>query len=140
MGAVGRVTPIEGQPVDCYWNLHRRLYSVRARSGPDRGRVVAHADAVRLREVTFVVSEAGRQRVIREGSKNVHAFMRGSWTAAVGDGLADRISYDPYAEPSFVRTADGEPVTTALEVVGVIVDGSPVVSIPRETRDSRAPK
>lgn len=134
------MTPSEGQPVDCYWNLHRRVFSVRSRSGPDRGRVIAHATSVRLRGVTFVVSEAGRSRVIREGSKNVHAFMRGAWTADAPESLGERISYDPYAGPSFVRVADGAQVLAAIEVVGTVVDGSPMVEIPRETRDLRPSK
>lgn len=40
-------------------------------------RTVLHASAVRLTDVRFVVSEAGRQRVLRTGKKTVHAFAEG---------------------------------------------------------------
>ena len=53
-----------------YWNLHRNVYSVRL-----RGRVVAHCENILATNVTFQVSEPGRQRVLKERRKNVHAFV-----------------------------------------------------------------
>jgi hypothetical protein len=66
--------------VSVYFNLHRRLFSVRAEEGPAAGRVIAHARHVTLgghSGCSFVVQEGGRQRVLAEGRKNVHAFVRG---------------------------------------------------------------
>ena len=60
-----------------YFNLHKKLYSIKALDGPCKGRVVAHATHVALDNCTFAVSEAGRQRVIREQKKNVHAGVMG---------------------------------------------------------------
>ncbi|CAB4165115.1 hypothetical protein UFOVP823_10 [uncultured Caudovirales phage] len=31
-----------------YWNLHRKLWSVRAAEGPNKGRVIAHRECVYL--------------------------------------------------------------------------------------------
>lgn len=63
--------------VECYWNLHKRCFSVRALEGPDQGRVIVHAKSVVLFEPKFVVQAAGRDKVRREHKKNVHAFVRG---------------------------------------------------------------
>ena len=63
--------------VEVYWNLHKHLFSVRALEGEHKGRVIDHSYGVRLSNATFVSQPAGRERVRREGKKNVHAFVRG---------------------------------------------------------------
>jgi hypothetical protein len=63
--------------VEVYFNLHRRLFSVRALEGKRKGRVIDHLPECAIRDAKFVVSEAGRQRVLREQKKNVHAYVRG---------------------------------------------------------------
>lgn len=81
-----------------YFNLHRELWSVR---GADC-RVRAHWQAVCILEPTFKVSEAGRQRMIRERKKNVHSFACG--VAHLGVELVEegiqrggvRVTYNPY--------------------------------------------
>jgi hypothetical protein len=67
-----------------YYNLHKKCWSIKALSGSSKGRVVAHADAVELMDCEFRVSEAGRQRVIREKRKNVHAGVAGTLVAMDG--------------------------------------------------------
>ncbi len=62
-----------------YFNLRRKLFSIKALEGPMKGRVVAHRHDVLINDATFKVSEAGRQRVIRERCKNVHAGVSGTW-------------------------------------------------------------
>ncbi len=57
-----------------YFNLHRKCFSIKALEGAMKGRVIAHRDNVLLFHTTFKVSQAGRERVIREKRKNVHAF------------------------------------------------------------------
>ena len=60
--------------VEVYFNLHKHVFSVRsARSG----RVILHTDRVHIRNPEFVVRQGGRQRVLKERKKNVHAFVRG---------------------------------------------------------------
>jgi hypothetical protein len=101
-----------------YYNLHRRVWSIKALSGSNRGRVVAHAANVVLSDVTCRVSEAGRQRVIRERRKNVHAGLVGELVScgdlpwAVRDD-APAITYNPYIAPTFFRKDNGAPVTKA---------------------------
>jgi hypothetical protein len=98
--------------VAVYYNLHRRLFSVKALEGPNKGRVIAHRESVALTDVTFKVREAGRQRVIREGRKNVHAFVIGTLASeAVGGwrGVWCAVTYNPYRFDSFV---DADPFGT----------------------------
>lgn len=99
--------------VAVYFNLHRRLFSVKALEGPDKGRVIAHRDFVTLTDVTFRVREGGRQRVIREGRKNVHAFVIGTlgYSAEAWQAPA-AVRYNPYRSGTFVDVLD-EPVRSA---------------------------
>ena len=62
--------------IEVYWNLHKEMFSVR-----HKGKVIAHVACINVKDAKFVVQKAGRERVLREKKKNVHAFIRG--TAAV---------------------------------------------------------
>lgn len=122
-----------------YWNFHKKLFSVRY-----KGRVIAHVKRFLVKDAELKVSEAGRQRVLREKCKNVHAGVYGHIVAALQvesrykeavnippwDDSAEsesyvvredggRVSYNPYENDSF--TLDGfEPVHTAKTVYGSI--------------------
>lgn len=97
-----------------YWNLHKHVWSIKALSGYAKGKVIAHASGVTLSNVHGKVSEAGRQRVIREQRKNVHAGIVGmldinrydaniSTPTDYDDGTAfGRITYNPYKAPTFL--------------------------------------
>lgn len=69
--------------VQVYWNFNRKLFSIRMKSGPTHY-VVAHASAVLLEDANFHVSERGRQRVLRDKRKNVHATVTGKLLGMVG--------------------------------------------------------
>ena len=99
--------------VEVYFNLHKRVFSVRSCK---TGRVVHHTKNVHIRDPQFVVREGGRQRVLRERKKNVHAFVRGNLTAFKDNPsrLADTIGYNPYKYDSFVNVTDEEPVYKAF--------------------------
>lgn len=71
-----------------YWNLHRACWSVKALEGAHRGRVVAHASDWQVAGAAFKVSEAGRQRVLREQRKNVHAGVGGHLVAITRLGVS----------------------------------------------------
>ncbi len=104
--------------VEVYFNLHKKTFSVRlARSG----RVLLHTDEVHIDNPTFVVRKAGRERVLREGKKNVHAFVRGDITV-FNDFNPDRldytlVSYNPYKFDTFVDVTDTRPVRVAKRAV-----------------------
>lgn len=92
-----------------YYNLHRKVWSVKALEGPQKGRVVAHRDMVMLRDPQGKVSQAGRKRVLEEQRKNVHAGIVGTWLPDGWPRLSvcwDEITYNPYKYDSFVYKAD----------------------------------
>lgn len=115
-----------------YRNLHQDCWSVKSR---ETGRVIAHADEVQLSNVEYKVSEAGRQRVLREKSKNVHAGLVGtlvdfdpiggkmptypaaafSSDPSIKPGKADPVSitYNPYKYSHFVVRHSEQPVETS---------------------------
>ena len=114
-----------------YFNLHRKCWSIKAMEGPSKGRVIGHAKYVDMASVTWKVSEAGRQRVLREKRKNVHAGAVGEIQRWLGiDGrsrstcegksafdrsgqspsVPDCVTYNPYRSPTFTDVDTGEPV------------------------------
>jgi hypothetical protein len=101
-----------------YYNLHKKLFSVKALEGPNKGRVIAHRTELNLGDVKFKVSEAGRQRVLREQRKNVHAGVAGEWYGTdpqpIVNGVA--VTYNPYKYTSFVTVQGEQPIRTAREV------------------------
>jgi hypothetical protein len=98
-----------------YYNLHKSCWSVQV-----RGKIQRHATTLGLRDVQFRVREAGRQRVIKEKRKNVHAFCVGeqvtglrTFLAILGDLRPVEVSYNPYRGGSFYRKDTGENVKGA---------------------------
>ena len=101
--------------VDVYFNLHKKCLSVR-----HKGKVIAHSDYVKILQPKFVVSEAGRQRVLRSRRKNVHAFVRGELASLVNDPKdsaknLQTITYNPYKYSSFVTKNNEVPVHNGSE-------------------------
>lgn len=128
-------TPIPvGTPVDVYWNLHKHVFSVRSRAGETRGRVIGHADSFTLSNVQFVVNQAGRQKVLKEKRKNVHAFVRGYWAEPESHshfiGNLSRVKYNPYAAGHFTGYGPFDtsfPVDRSDAAHGQIQHNSPVL-------------
>jgi hypothetical protein len=107
--------------VHVYKNLRRGDWSVRA-----NGKVIGHASNCVLANVTFHVSEAARQRVIRNHCREVHAWVIGD---LVDGGLAPAgeripITYRPFDGGSFVRRDNGEPIFAAAFVHFTANDGA----------------
>ena len=112
--------------VETYFNLHKKCLSYRPSGGK-----VQHAHTLLLNNVKFAVQPAGREKVLREKKKNVHAFVRGEVafvrpTSADDDGDLSPanmerqgyrpITYNPYKYDSFVFADTGEPVYSARQV------------------------
>lgn len=91
------------EPIYVYRNLHTNGYSIK-----QNNKVVAHAKRLCIKDCKFVVSENGRQRVLKEKQKNVHAFIRGYYTtsgmgtSAIKNDLPVEVTYNPYVTDSFV--------------------------------------
>jgi len=85
---------------------------VKALEGPKRGLVIARLPEVYLSLPVGKVSEAGRQRVLREQKKNVHAGITGHlWHPPRGpNGPTVEVTYNPYKYASFVYKATEAPL------------------------------
>ena len=88
-----------------YWNLAKKCWSVKALEGPFKGLVVFRTRDLLLTDCTFKVSEAGRQRVLREQRKNVHAGVVGHFSKHVEPAEVPKdpllITYNPYRDGHF---------------------------------------
>ena len=76
-------TPVTQFKGMVYRNLHKQCWSVKALYGPNQGRTVLHATHVVVTHPVFKVSQKGRERVLREQRKNVHAGVEGYVRMAV---------------------------------------------------------
>lgn len=92
--------------VKVYRNITKRCYSVMR-----DGHVIAHVDSIVLKNVEFRVSEAGRQRVLKERRKNVHAFIVGQVSMDEALDKGTPVRYNPYVAPSFI--SEGQPIHSA---------------------------
>ena len=117
-----------------YKNLHNNKWSV---MDVETGLVCGHADSVTLVDASTKISQAGRNRVLLERKKNVHAFIVGSVVALGGfqsfkgrnvivkdcgvdhimlDTLVS-ITYNPYKYDNFVVKSTEQVVPATMKVV-----------------------
>jgi len=97
-----------GLSVAVHWNFKGKHWSVTVteRGHPLRGKVVLWSDTVALIDAYPKVSAAGRERVRREGVKNVHARIHGAIcvpSAAVYAiaRTSQEVCYNPYTMEGF---------------------------------------
>jgi hypothetical protein len=107
-----------GDRIEVYRNLHNDTFSIRR-----NGKVVKHLanwQSIFLKDVKFAVQPAGREKVRREGKKNVHAFIRGTYlapstfphtTSEFKAKCTDWVTYNPYQNDHFTATVT-DPETT----------------------------
>lgn len=105
-----------GMTVDVYRNLlSKEGYSIR---DSKKGVVLCHCRSVSLSSAVFKVSEAGRQKVLTNKRRSVHAFIRGTLQGIdieVPEGLT-QVYYNPYKTRLFLDTDRDEYIETASEV------------------------
>lgn len=97
-----------------YRNLHGRCFSIK-----HRGRIVEYTTNIIAINPSFQVSEKGRQRVIKEQRKNVHAYVvcsdfliPSSFNYKLYGVIEDgEVTYNPYTDTSFM--ANGQPIFKA---------------------------
>lgn len=100
--------------IEVYRNLRykNRTWSVKSKRTK---RVVARKELVLIKNPTFIVRESGRQRVLKEKRKNVHAFVLGTWVRdkAIIDLLMSKknimklVTYNPYKNAFFNEVQSG---------------------------------
>ena len=100
--------------VEVYYNLHKNVFSVR-----HKGKVIAWGNRVTIENPEYVVREKGRQKVLEEGRKNVHAFVRGTLSdinnfkfGKIQQRLSEprEVTNNPYKYDSFVDGSTYQPV------------------------------
>lgn len=100
-----------GTRVQIYRNLTKGCWSVR---DAKTKLVIGHAATAVLRDANFKVSEAGRQRVLRERRKNVHAWVEGILEPAETTlHVGEWVTYNPYKAACFQLVLTGDPVMAA---------------------------
>jgi hypothetical protein len=104
-----------GTPVRVYRNLHNGKLSVQTKKD-GQWKVHAHVDDLSLEDVTFKVSQAGRERVLRDGVKNVHAFITGKIADHADMEGAVGVTYRPHTMTQFSRIDTKEPLSTASRI------------------------
>lgn len=121
------MSKIKPNEVFVYRNLHKNKISVK---DIRTNLIVARVDSIVLVDCAMKVSEKGRQRVLKEKRKNVHAGVRGTWVKDHPISLAGtrRVTYNPYVSGTFRDAETGEPIYRASKVV-VTVDGVFVVDL-----------
>lgn len=122
-----------GDYVRVYRNLHKKTYSIQ-KWIDGRWLVVKHADNFFLRNVSFVVKESGRRRVLRDKRKNAHAFICGfyyskNYRLASNETLKTQIiRYDPYKMGYFFDIETNCKVNQAF-IVAFFEDGVKAINI-----------
>jgi hypothetical protein len=115
-----------------YFNLHKHCFSVKALEGVNKGRVIAHTHDIELLAPRFKVSEAGRQRVLREKRKNVHAGVVGWYMPYAlfykfeDDSKTVDVRYNPYVYSSFVD-GNEKPIYFAATAHLTVTDKRPKI-------------
>ena len=101
--------------VAVYWNLHKHIFSIQSRETSDYGKVIAHKNSVVVAQPKFVVRQAGREKVMKENKKNVHAFVVGTLLEdyIITSSRPRLLSYNPYKNNNFVMADTKEKVLTA---------------------------
>ncbi len=94
-----------------YRNIRKNCWSVK---DVQTRKVISHVEALFLKNCSFKVSEAGRQRVLRDKRKNVHAGIVGE--IAAPEQCITPIGYNPYVAPTFLTKVRVQPVYDAQHV------------------------
>lgn len=98
-----------------YKNLHQDCWSIR-----QDGLVKAHTTEVNLWDCTFQVNAKGRQKVLDEQRKNVHAGIKGYLQHICHldtNGKEVEVTYNPYKYETFVDKKDESFVYYADQVL-----------------------
>ena len=121
------------RPVRVFRNWKRHCYSIM-----QDGVLHASARELALHDVSFVVRESGRQRMLNAASKNVHAYAVGYLVDHVHPDDTSRLGpfegalafYDPFR---FGYFADADSLQPVLEAEHVRLDDRGIVYQPRQT-------
>jgi hypothetical protein len=141
--AEARVTLVD-DAILVYRNLNKpKYFSMKQAGGALKGKVSGYAQSIVVKNPSFKISEASRQRVLRT-NRNVHSYVTGEFVDAF-DGQPDilalsnyvRVTYSPYVGNyyyTFERDADGQLIQDSIQpfknveaYTHAIVNGSDVL-------------
>jgi len=93
-----------------YRNLHKNMFSVKY-----DGKVIKWTNFEIIKNVEFKVSQKGRERVIKEKRKNVHATIAGDLIDSINLKNYELIElyYNPYITETFQIKYNKEPIYNA---------------------------
>ena len=102
----------KNRPVYVYKNLHKDCWSIK-----QHGLVKAHvprSESVAMWDCYFHVDIKGREKVLREKRKNVHAFVCGEWDQKEYRSFKDmmlwrKVSYNPKRDDFFMVQQFSDP-------------------------------
>lgn len=101
-----------GQRVCVFRNPSHRCLSVL-----HNGRIIAHVQDIALQDIEFRVRPAGRQRMLLQGIKTIHAYAVGTVVAPRRDRFpltdSERLTYDPRLHRSYVLVGTEQPIHRA---------------------------
>lgn len=92
--------------IKVYRNLNKKCWSVKINKNP-----IVHFEEIKLKNCTFHVQQAGREKVLKHVRKNVHAYVKGEQTLT---GVYNaEVSYNPYLYGYFYHVGPDIPVYKA---------------------------
>jgi len=103
--------------VRVYRNLHKKCLSVQHKT--EKGwRLWRHVNRACLSNVEFKVYQNGREKVLKEKQKNVHAYVIGGWIEEEIQIKNPRtVYYNPYKTKEFTEISSGREVLNAKVVI-----------------------
>ena len=118
--------------VKVYFNTQKKMFSIMV-----KGKVVDHATEVHIKNARFHVNENGRQRVIAQSRKNVHAYIIGQICFTESEYKYCReVFYNPYKQKTFRQHVicqetgvykGTRPIEKAMHVDLHVVKGKPFI-------------
>jgi len=115
-GQIAGDPPKKGTEVEVYRNLNVRNQVAWSLRSKETRLVIAVVPSVVLTGAVMHVSESGRQRVMRQKSKTVHAWVAGRYAGEAKDGRGVKwtsLRYNPYETKTFVDRGTGRAVKKA---------------------------
>lgn len=109
-----------GQSVRIAYHAVKRCFSIR---DAKTRKVIGYTDRIVLRNVCFLVSQAGRERVLKERVKHIHAYVLGLFEQDLqqlsreNEGCDDEAYYNPYNTVCFINKSTKEQLTYAELVI-----------------------
>jgi hypothetical protein len=117
--------------VDIYRNLHKpSMFTIRQRAGELAGKVSGYSQSILLSSPQLIVLESGRQRVLKERRKHVHAFVRGILCDAytkplpIPSDIGTRITYNPYRNNKFFDTLTDKNINHSILDFYILLQGT----------------